>query len=229
MCLNNIDGSEFEKQKKTVVNLSSWGLKLSDMHQFKDLFNHKCEIVINISFTDLCKSSIIYFLGSPLNADFEYLNRIFRLNTFAAQNKEIKGYTTGISFRNYQNLNFDKTGGALLMRDSFNISPERWDDSPKTPTDGDLNRFVDGLKLFQKKHVYIFFSPERVKYKNIKKLNSIIKLKHLINHHYTNVQFFNNYLEDFHDSLFVDCTHLNNIGAKKYTQIILKQMQLKNK
>jgi hypothetical protein len=229
MSLNNINGSEFENQtKKSAINLSSWGLKLSDVKEFSQFFKINTPIIMNISFTDFGKSEIKKYWGSPISNKFEMINKFLDLKTFISHKKEIILFTSKSANLKYQNLNFDKTGSVLLMKDNFIITPNRWEGSPRKSSDEDITMFTDELKIFNKVNVFIFFSPERKKYKNKEKIVAIKKIQDIITHKYKNITFINNYLKDFDDSLFVDCTHLNNVGAMQYTKLICDEIKLKS-
>jgi len=87
-----------------------------------------------------------------------------------------------------------------------------------------LDYLLKQLEIFSKFTVYLFFSPEREKYKSKIKTISLYKLDNMIKKKYANVHFFNNYQIKFGDSLFADCTHFNNIGATKYSILISEQI-----
>jgi hypothetical protein len=110
---------------------------------------------------------------------------------------------------------------------NFNISSQRWDDSHIAPSKADMDNFMTQLGLLKNHTVYVFFSPERVKYKSKIKRRVLSDLDKNIKKNFNNVCFFNNYNQDYLDSKFVDCHHFNNIGARDYTKLIFNQLKSK--
>jgi hypothetical protein len=113
-----------------------------------------------------------------------------------------------------------------LSKNKFNISLKRWDDSKKIPSSIELNNFMKELNEFRKHEVCIFFSPERIKFKSKVRETAITELEKRLKHQYSNVKFFNNYNLKYSDSMFVDCYHFNEIGAKEYTKLMWRQIEI---
>jgi hypothetical protein len=211
------------KLDRNIVNLSSWGMKISDFEEFLPFTNPRSQIVINISFTDFGAPRIEKYSHYPIGNQNEYINKMLHWNTFRSQSTEIKVYTNDKSHRDYTCLNFDNTGSILLYKNKFNISPKRWDEVKKLPNNTDLLHFIKQMSIFKNRKVYIFFSPERIKYKTNSKRKSITFLKDYISNTFPNVIFVDYYNINFSDSMFVDCYHFNEIGAREYTKLLLHQ------
>ncbi len=228
MSLNNIDGEYLEKiTKDKIINLSSWGMKISDFKELLAYVNPKSKIIINISFTDFGKSSIEKYLNFPICGQNEYLNKIFHFTNFKTQVKQIEQFVNDSLHKDYTCLNFDKTGSVMLFQNNFNISSQRWDDSHIAPSKADMDNFITQLGLLKNHTVYVFFSPERLKYKSKIKRRILSDLDKNIKRNFNNVCFFNNYNQDYSDSKFVDCHHFNNIGARDYSKLIFNQLESK--
>ena len=225
MSLNNINGEFIQSLLgEPVVNISSWGIKLEDLNCFKNYFGPKTVIIMNISFNDFGKSDFIKYSDFPLNRNVELNNKIFHFYAYLDNIRKIDKYTGESAMQNYTNLNFDKTGSVKLISNNFNISQRRWEDSPKIPSEYELDKFVHDLNFIKQYKVYIFFSPERLKYKSLIKIKAVELLKLKINGEYKNVSFFNNYAVNYSDTLFCDCTHFNDKGDNMYTQLIFSQI-----
>jgi len=224
MSLNNID-CEFIQKKldKNVINLSSWSMKINDFEEFLPFTNPKSTILINISFTDFGDSWIEKYSHYPLGNQNEYVNKLTHWWTFRGQTKRIEQCTNDKFHRDYSCLNFDCSGSVLLYKNKFNISKQRWDESKNIPTTLDLLSFIESFSLFKNRVVYIFFSPERMKYKTKSKQKTIEFIQDHIKNTFSNVFFFNNYNLNFSDSMFVDCYHFNEIGAREYTKVMLHE------
>ena len=225
MSLNNIDGVYLEKlSNKRVINLSSWGMKIRDFNGFLTQIYPNSKIIVNISFTDFGKSWIEKYLNFPFGDQNEYYNKVFDLNTFRQQVDQVGKYTNDSANRDYTSLNFDNTGSVLLSKRNFHISPKRWEGFYNAPSILELENFIDQLACLEKYKVYIFFSPERGKYKTANKYNSLSRLEAELKCRYRNVLFFNNYNQNYPDSMFVDCYHFNDEGAMKYSELIHEQI-----
>lgn len=225
MSLNNIDGVYFEKLiNKNTINISAWEMKICDFKDYVTYINPNSQIIINICFTDFNKTILQKYSNFPFGNKYLFFNKIINFRGFIAQRQQIVEYSSPLSNTTYNYLNFDKTGSVVYAKDNFNVSSDRWEDTRKIPSDKELDDFVSQLAMFKGYKIYLFFSPERSKYKSIGKKNAIAKLENLIKNRYSNVSFYNNYCQDFNDSLFVDCYHFNSLGALRYTQLIFAQI-----
>ncbi|MEY4573633.1 MAG: hypothetical protein RLZ10_2932 [Bacteroidota bacterium] len=225
MSLNNIDGEYLEKiSNKRVINLSSWGMKIHDFKGFLTRIHSNSTIIVNISFTDFGKTWIEKYSHFPFGDQNEYSNKLSNLSTFRQQVDQVGKYTNDSASRDYTSLNFDNTGSVLLSKRNFHISPKRWEGVYDAPSILELENFVDQLAFLEKYKVYLFFSPERGKYKTTNKYNSLSRLEAELKCRYRNVLFFNNYNQNYSDSMFVDCYHFNDEGAKKYSELIHEQI-----
>lgn len=226
MSLNNIDGGYLETlTNEEIINLSSWSMKIVDLKEFLPHINPNSNIIINISFTDFGQTWIERYSHFPLGGQKEYFNILSNLRTFEQQVSQIEHYTADSSNRDYTSLNFDNTGSVLLFKKNFHISPKKWDDFKYPPSVVEIENFIDQLDFFEKRKVYIFFSPERAKYKTKNKYKILSRLETELKKKFRNVRFFNNYKQNYSDSMFVDCYHFNDIGAKKYSELIYEQMK----
>lgn len=225
LSLNNIDGKRLEDfYKVSVMNASSWGMKLIDFKELLPLISPHSKIIVNMGFTDIGISSLQKYEGYPVDNKYRWKNAIPNLKTYNAQLNQIQEYTGSDAFKSYQNLHFDRTGSVQLGGEDFKISAVRWDDSPVVPSAQDLSNFIKLLEFLNRYEVYMFFSPERLSHKSQEKFLAVERIKKDIESRYSNIKFVNNYQLNFADSMFVDCTHFSKSGAERYTEIICQQL-----
>lgn len=236
MTLNNLHSDvvikEFQNDK--YLNASSWGVKISE--SFKLLksmyelyqFDHVISIINIVDFSEGTKKIDHRYVHNYLthknlktafsiarNFDFDYY----------LKNIEYANYVRNCS-RDYQYLNYDDFGMVKLFSDGFNINEKRWIDKclEAEPVAKEYS-YLDSISEFCVKNnieYYLFHSPHRLgliqelSLVEKEKYNShLIKIDSLIgNKHY----FVNSNDSTWHDTLFVDGIHLNEFGAKLFTQ-----------
>ena len=225
MSLNNIDGLYLEKElNEKVINLASWGMKINDFEELLSFVNPESEIIINISFTDFGRAWIGKYSNFPIGDQNEILNKALNFRTFREQVVDIDKCTSTSSNKEYTCLNYDSTGSVMLDKENLVVSPRRWENDREPPTTSDIDYFIDKLNIFKGHKVYVFFSPERNKYKTKIKEKILSDLEVALKKRYTDVLFFNNYHLNYSDSEFADCYHLNDLGARKYSELIFNQI-----
>jgi hypothetical protein len=225
MSLNNIDGLFLEKfTEKKVINISSWGMKIKNFKDFLPHIKPNAEVIINLNFNDFGEPWLEKYLNYPIGDNNEYFNKTFNRLTYQKQCELFEEYTNDSANRNYKCLIFDQTGGVLLQKEKFNISIKRWEDAPSSPTEEELENLLNQLEILANHKVYLFFSPERMKYKSQSKVRAISEFERNLKKKFNNINFSNFYNLEYPDSLFVDCTHFNNCGARNYTQLIVNQV-----
>jgi hypothetical protein len=239
MALNNVDSETMVKHLgENYLNLASWGFKISDTKLFLEnmieYFPSLEAVIISTSFMDfssevrnitvdyrLVKNAVKFRLGILpyiLSPELKYYYNNSKTNH---SKKNVKN--------SYQNLVYDKYGGAVLDIHADHIDPERWEKNILDFEVSDeeltsLSKLIDFLDSKSIKTVVVL-APQREGlitensvreiYREIEKISSVTENSDAI--------LVNSFAEDtWSDSLFVDYTHLNQRGAVLYSGIIAK-------
>ena len=243
MTLNNLDSDIVVKELKDdeYLNVSSWGLRISESYKLlKELYGiyefNQFISVINIGDFEKGSKKIDYsFLKYYLT------NNILKTIYTTIYNFDLDYYYKNIDYVNYtrkcykdyEYLNYDDFGMVKFNRDGFNINNERWlDNHLDKVLDNSEYLYLDSISNFCLKHnikYYVFHSPhrdgliqdlnlfEKKKYHlHLKKIDSIMNNKQ----HYVNSN-----RNRWNDTLFVDGIHLDEIGAKLFTQYCFEEIK----
>lgn len=237
MTLNNIDSETMVKYMgENYLNLGSWGFKISDNYKFLremvDNFPDLKVVLISTGFMDfsssvrnievdysLVENSVkhrIGLLAYLMSFDLKYLYKNSKINI---HNKERRN--------SYQNLSYDIYGGAVLDIDPVNIDSLRWNMSV-------INFAVSGEELESLKELIVFLnlkgiktciaiSPQRKGLNDDKTAEYIMLYTDKIRNAVKEAGGFlasPQFEADWPDKIFVDYTHLNKLGASKYSELI---------
>ncbi len=230
MGLNNINSKMVQDSLRLpTINLSSWGLKLSNFREF-DIWDSKI-IIYNIQFPDFGKAEIEIKNGFSfeINKAQELVNIASDIQTFLKQQDEANWHLSDTTNTKYNSCNYDECGSVLFSDLNFNIDSARWNlDNFKANgiDDAKLAEFVLASKEIIESHpkhrkIIITFSPaRRVFYNKVRSLY-VYRLGLLLKVHCPSVIFINEYDTYFDDRLFVDNCHFNRSGATKFTGNII--------
>lgn len=241
MSLNNIDSETMVRTLgQNYINLASWGFKISDTENYlknmSDLFPGLKTVIISTTFVDfsaevrnieadyaLIRNSIIYdldFVNYILSFELKYMYENSKKNIWNKQKRN-----------SYQNLDFDKYGGAVLEIDSDHIDQIRWNKNilEFSVSDAELENLKDIIVFLKSRDVYtvVAVPPQRpglTGEDTMSRINTEIeRIKAVVE---TNEGIFVNSFKDgdWNDSLFVDYCHLKKAGAEKYTEYIMSKM-----
>jgi hypothetical protein len=244
LTLNNLQSISVTEILNTenFVNASSWGLGMKDnFHLLKvlnEIYNPKELImVINlIDFQNKNKHVNIKFnyLKDFLSTNFSF---IYHLKTF-----NLEYYFDNIRYsqkvrnciNDYEYLGFDKYGGVNFCAEDFKIDITSWNgDSEFSDLDVDQYQYMDSIASFCNNKaikLYVFQSPFRQGYYlNIDETEKKMVHSHsemiqkIINKY--NISFANSLDRTWSDSLFVDVKHLNDTGAKLFTEYCFEKIE----
>jgi len=241
MSLNNINSETMVKYLgENYINLASWGFKISESENYlKNMigfFPNLKTVIISTSFMDFSSSSRNIDAGynmikNSIKYNLNYLAYLWSFDLKYMYNNSKENKAKKQIRNSYQNLVYDKYGGAILDIDKKNVNPERWNNNI-------LNYDVSENELTNLEQLIIFLNgkgigcviavpPQReglLNDENMQKINTEIeKIKNIV---VRNKGIFVDSFElgSWNDSLFVDYTHLNRSGAEKYTQLILEKL-----
>jgi hypothetical protein len=240
MSLNNISSEcVVEALGENYINLASWGFKISDTENYlknmTGFFPNLKTVIISTSFMDFSSSArnieVDYaIIRNSLKYDLNILNYLLSFNLkYMYENSKINKWNKKKK-NSYQNLSYDKYGGAILDIDSAHIDNLRWNKNilEFKVSDEELQSLNRIIELLSSKDIrtIVAIPPQRHGLAGevnmlsieaeIRKIRSIVENNNGI--------FFNSFeIGEWSDSLFVDYCHLNKLGAKKYTELILKK------
>lgn len=246
MSLNNLDSETITKRLQTdsYLNLSSWGMSLKDIYSLL-----KLQSEIHKPHTLIMSSGIVDFQEVDKSVDYTTLEEYLRSNDkeeilFHLECFNLKYYISKFkyakfvrsSIHEYEYLGYDKYGAVNFNGKDFHIDSSRWNrdymnfGSIETSYYSHLDSITTFCKnnnislLFlespYRKGLYSKFDTEKLGRLNahIQKVESIVNKD---DHEFINA---NEVIWD--DSLFVDGTHLNAIGAKLFTEYCLNKLKL---
>jgi len=246
MSLNNLDSETIKKRLNTdsYLNLSSWGMSLKDIYNLL-----KIQSEIHKPHTLIMSSGIVDFQEVDKNVDYVTLEEYLRSNEkeeilFHLKCFNLKYYISKFKYakfvrasvHEYEYLGYDKYGAVNFIGKGFQIDSSRWNrdymnfDSIETS----YYSYLDSITTFCKnKNISLLFfeSPYRkglyskFDAEKSERLNSHIqKAEGIVNnddHIFVNA---NEIM--WEDTLFVDGTHLNAMGAKLFTEYCLDKVKL---
>lgn len=228
MGLNNLDCRRLEKEFNTkVINLSAWGMKLSDYEHFP-IWEKDRVVLMNMYFSDFGPSTIQKYQGYPLGISKlkEFMNVSVHLQTYKTHLEESDLYTSDAGKNDYTNLNYDHTGTVILGGKDFVKDAGRWEKILDAPTQEQIEDFVKIVKdRSEKSKLIIAFSPARRAGYTSLRSQTVETLARLIAKECPRATFLNNYNINFGDSLFVDNCHFNEHGVGYYTDTVLTQLK----
>jgi len=129
----------------------------------------------------------------------------------------------------YESLLYDPYGASPLNKEGFKINTSRWNDSTIGTTENIEYAYLDSISSFCKKNnIQLLFFQSPMREGLFKKISSPSLSNHTkrtasIIQKYNHV-YINSLETTWNDSLFVDGTHLNSIGAKVYTEYCFRKM-----
>jgi hypothetical protein len=232
MSLNNISSSSFrDKIDSNFVNISSWGQSIEftylSLRYFDKLYNPKL-VVFPSNIGDFHKTrnqvpsfESSFFTKSLFNPfDFEW-------NFLSRQSRRFHYYKRNNC--SYKFLGFDGNGGVSLGNKDFVINPERWlPDTIYSPDTGQYSYLdsIFNLSIKSGFKIIIVQTPLRRSYLNTltESENQLIS-EHLVkikmSCEKSDVQFINGLNFVLDDSLYVDYSHLNNIGSGIFSDSVI--------
>jgi len=230
MSLNNLDCSQFRDSLNIpVINLSSWGMRMSDFNEF-DVWKRDKIILTNMNFPDFGSSIGGKKMGYPYTANtlIQVLNTLLDYSTYRSFRNECKDDTSDLAKYTYENLKFDATGTALLSDSNFNINKYRWNAEYPDYTNEQFTDLLNTIKSnsIKVKKMIICFSPCRAAGYSNSKAASVLKFENAVNKACPNVIFLNYYDVKMPDNDFVDKYHFNCKGARLYTQKIIHDLKV---
>ncbi len=240
MSLNNLDSDVITDKLKTrsYLNLSSWGLSIQDNYEllkiYTSLYPHPKVLLISsnvIDFTTEKKKYDVKELKEYLRSadDWKYHLKHFNLKYYLTTFRYCKKTKSSKDF--HGSLVYDPYGAVILDAQNFKKDTSRWNSynlvAPKT----ELNyNYLDSISSFcAQNNIRLFFinAPIRSKLLDEAKMKIVtahtLKINKLLSNNHQ--QFINSYQLSWHDSLFVDATHFNSIGASRYTKFFLDGIQ----
>lgn len=242
MSLNNVNTESVTQHfGKAYLNLSSWGQNLEEDYRLIKVFaKHLKPRVILIS------GNYMDFNESPRNIQFDLVEKYVYENSFFSSlyqslgfssfrsSKELYTYRQKSFDHNYEYLGFDANGGVNFDPLKFNISPVRWKgNSIEKFSFSERNyHYLDSISSFCSVNNVLFAyiqTPFRKEYYSLLTENDLNKyrihtekIKSVLDKR--SQRFINMSDSSWHDSLFVDYSHLNKIGSKKFTDYFLSQI-----
>tara|TARA_B110000459_G_C16605587_1_gene493373 strand:+ start:1834 stop:2763 length:930 start_codon:yes stop_codon:yes gene_type:complete len=239
MSLNNIHTKTIKNNlSEKYLNISSWGQKIEDDFKLiKILTKHykPKKIIISSNFMDFGSGKI----GIKYNLIDSYLfkNEIKHYTELNIQYllKESRSYfNKKRDGNNYKSLMYDDCGGINFKSNNFNISLERWNGYSINKFKKGTNQyyFLDSISKFckEKDITFVFVqSPFREGYVSLLNEHELS----VLNNHKNKIEsilkrnnnlFIDSQKKSWEDDLFVDYSHLNSKGAKKYTEYFLKEI-----
>jgi len=240
MSLNNIYSESIATNLgDNYLNFSSWGQNVEDDYKLIKIFKKRFKpkmIIMSGNYMDFNKN--------PKGVKFESLEEYLA--------DDSKSFYSGMGFRHfllearifhedkraqhsYNNLLFDEHGGVTFPKDNFEIMKLRWDGYriKKFVFDSAQYQYLDSLANFCNANgIYFSYiqSPFREGYlasledeERISLANHIHKVSTVLKKN--NILFVNTTTEVWPDSLYVDYSHFNNIGCKKYTDLFVSQIK----
>ncbi len=239
MSLNNIHSSTIQNYfGHKYVNISSWGQNMEEDFElikiFTKYYNPKI-ILISSGYMDFNNNSKAikynlvenYLFGNEMLAYKELNLRYLWKESRSFSNKKKDIY-------NYTSLKYDDYGGINLKKNNFIIKKNRWvgNNVNEFNLDKLQYRYLDSISLLcETKGINLVFiqSPYRVGYysrlddKSLDiltnheiKVDSVLKKSHQL--------FIKAENGIWKDNLFLDYSHFNNEGAKKYTEYFIERI-----
>jgi len=242
MTLNNLDSEVIlaEFNTKKYLNTASWGMCMQEIFNFLKLLNtlYDLEEIIIVS-------SIADFRESTKRIDFNFIKFYLTNNKPEVylsflKNFDLKYYINNIKYakdvrkshNDYQYLGYDSNGMVRLRKENFNIIKKRWLEKDLDRLSTDQYVYLDSISTFCKENdlkLYFFQSPHResllsefnpqeldILNSHISRVNNILRNKHY---------FVNSNNKIWNDSLFVDGTHFNEIGAELFTKYCFDEIK----
>lgn len=243
MTLNNVDSNTIVKYLgKNYLNASAWGNNIEEdfnlLTTFLPFYDIKYLIISSYygdfhgGDVDLLSEQrfkkIRFFLKTGISPLEDFLNIKYILQ----KTREYNNFKKNIY--DYTSLNYDPYGGVLLPKQNFKISQNRWNGEDIVNTSIKLRQYdflYEISKLCAKKEIILIFVNNPIRkgfYEtrdnielNILQVHSekVFKILNEDKHIFIDTQ---NILWD--DDLFVDYAHLNNEGAKKYTEYFISRL-----
>jgi hypothetical protein len=238
MSLNNIHTETVKKYfGKRYFNLSSWGQNIAENYYLIKIFTkqHKPKTIIISSsymdFNDTSKSISYHLLDDYLLGNILPIFKYFSLRYLYADSRDysyMKNET-----KNYNSLMYDDCGGVNFEKKNFNITPKRWNGNniKEYVVDSLQYNYLDSISLYcnsiNVKLVFIQSPLRKGYYSQLDKqtLNILHTHENKINQILTrrNQILIKTENELWGDDLFLDYTHFDKEGAKKYTQYFIDE------
>ncbi|TWJ03601.1 hypothetical protein JN11_01148 [Mucilaginibacter frigoritolerans] len=245
--LNNLSSKVIKDSLNTsFFNFSSWGLQMNDIKEViaKDIVNYKPKyILISSSIPDFILPGNLPALENYYNTNKffkETFTPYFYIKNFnsIADIYTRKKATDKLERVNdqYDSLNFDDYGGALLYIPEKNISASRWNAKDPFPTNYTNSQYknLTALCVFLKEHnIKLIFVQSPIK----KSYVYSAEAQQIIDDHFNTckniVEKYNNIYLNFYnpqlfsdDHLFVDQFHLSAAGAEIFTKQITHNLKI---
>ncbi len=242
MSLNNIHSrSMVDRYGPEYLNISSWGQTIEEDYELLKIFAPRFKpktLVISSNFMD--------FENNPITIKYNLLD------TYVFENKPLSGFDLRYNIKNaedyrlylkekngYKYLDYDENGGINLEPKDFKIESGRWNGRQigESSLDSKHYRYLDSISNFCRSNDISFLfvqAPFRNGFYNELKGYQIDSLQNHVNrtkailYRYGH-QYVNSLDYSWPDSLFVDYSHFNEVGAKKYTELFLGQTDKTNR
>ena len=238
MTLNNIHSETIvEHFGPDYLNISSWGQSIEEDYNLVKVFVPRYKpktLIVSSNFMD--------FENNPIKIKFDLLDE------YVFEKKMLSGFDLRYNIKNsgdyrkhqqekngYKYLNYDTNGGVNLDGENFKVDPERWKGRHigKSPLDAKHYIYLDSISNFCNANdiTFVFvqspfrkgFYNQLEEYQKDTLRNHVDRVNIIMNKN--GHQFVNTIDEVWPDSLFVDYSHLNELGAKKYTELFLSQIK----
>ncbi len=237
MGLNNINSRILEKNHRLgkVINLSSWGLQVSEVFQLLKIISlkNKKYIIFSTQYIDFASNRKKSINSIEIHIYIYHINSIYpyyhTLKTLTSHMTDTFFYRELYKNHNrYAYLNYDEYGGVNLNFDNKSyIKKGRWSKIPKDTIDNNDFATLEKMNAYlRNKNIKLIVAsvPIRqkiLKYRIVKKESSLFTKK-LHSLALTNNFIYINLTKSLNlsDKYFVDKFHLNYLGAKKISTSI---------
>ena len=238
MSLNNLNSATIVDllHSDSYLNLSSWGINMEENYKLLQMYSPQSKpsiLIISSSLGDFGMSDklICYNYIRNYLKDNTIIFTYYYLKNFDCQyylknleEKEICRSSNGI----YASVKYDKYGGVLLDSLNFKINKDRWNNTAISIGQSSNYQWLDSIAGYcHRNNIKLLFiqspfregiamqlSKDSILLKHIAKVNKIVSS-------YGQV-FINGDEKIWPDSLFVDATHMNAKGARKFTEHCIK-------
>lgn len=239
MTLCNLNSEKTVKYFKddNYLNAGAWGLNMNEIFELVKLLNNNSNIKNIVISSNICDffaidkiidyQSIDIYLNSSFS--FFYYLKKFDLKYVISNYPYLTNAKKDLL--NYESLVYDDHGAIKFSNANFKYNKERWENPYMgTPLESNYFALRKIIKFSNDNHIKLFFFQSPVReglwkgsvisnlMKHQKKLEQIFNDK-------KNVYFVSSLNKKWEDNLFVDGTHLNEDGAKLFTNYCFSKLK----
>ncbi len=240
MSMSNINSQVITEKFQTTsyLNYSSWGLNMFDIYRILKIVSKK-----QTPSTLIISSNIMDFYDNDKKFEQEVLSKFLtekstikyhltnlNINYYLDNLKQSRNYQNN---ENYQSLKYDQYGGIELNSNHFKIHKDRWNDSAISKDISEKKySYLDSISHYCKGNkIKLLFFQSPFRKEIAQKINSTLLQNHIAKVKYILSKRKHDFIDateiPWEDSLFVDATHFNSNGAKKYTKFCLDKIKIK--